>query len=318
MRILIAEYAVGGGAKSSSLLKEGQAMLATLQKSFEQAGHEVLSPVAEPDFEAAMARLASECDAGMVIAPDDKLAGLTRILESRTVNLGSPAAAVARCADKLVATELLRANGILAPRIYTRAELAELEEGAELQYVRKPRFGCASDDIFVVHQSALAALPAAPDPEVLITEFIAGTDISSSSIVGRDAVLPLTINQQYIRKEGARLRYAGGMVPYALPPETAHEVLQISARVARLLGCAGYVGIDFVLDSANRAYVVDVNPRPTTSLVGIARVLNYNIADLLLRAKWGRLPNAAEIRTAGRYVFTLPELRWNGARPETL
>ncbi len=305
MRILIAEYAVGGGAKSSSLLKEGQAMLSTLQESFEQAGHEVLSPVAEPDFEAAVARLSSECDAGMVIAPDDKLAGLTRILESHTVNLGSPSAAVARCADKLMTTELLRANGILAPRIFTRAELSEFEDGAELQYVRKPRFGCASDDVFVVLKSALAALPAAPDREVLITEFIAGTDISSSSIVGRSAVLPLTINQQYIRRDGARLRYAGGVVPYALARETANEVMQISARAARLLGCAGYVGIDFVLDSANRAYVVDVNPRPTTSLVGIARVLNFNIAELLLRAKWGRLPSAAEIRTEGRYVFTL-------------
>lgn len=307
MRILIAEYAVGGGAKSSSLLAEGQAMLSTLQASFEQAGHEVLSPVAEPDFEAAVARLSRECDAGMVIAPDEQLAGLTRVLESHTVNLGSPSAAVARCADKLTATELLRANGILAPRIYSWAELSELEDDAEpeQQYVRKPRFGCASDDVFVVRKSALAALPAAPDREVIITEYIAGTAISSSIIVGRSAVLPLTINEQYIQQDGARLRYAGGVVPYALARATANEVMQISARVARLLGCAGYVGIDFVLDSANRAYVVDVNPRPTTSLVGIARILNYNIADLLLRAKWGTLPSAAEIRTEGRYVFTL-------------
>jgi predicted ATP-grasp superfamily ATP-dependent carboligase len=48
-----------------------------------------------------------------------------------------------------------------------------------------------------------------------------------------------------------------------------------------------------------------VNPRPTTSLVGIARILNYNIAELLVRAKLGTLPSAAEIRTEGRYVFTL-------------
>jgi hypothetical protein len=307
MRILIAEYAVGGGAKSSSLLEEGQAMLSTLKESFEQAGHEVLSPIAEPDFEAAVARLSRECDAGIIIAPDEQLAGLTRVLESNTVNLGSPSAAVARCADKLTTTELLRADGILVPRIYSRAELSsELEDDAEQQYVRKPRFGCASDDIFVVRKSALAELPSAPDREVIITEFISGTDISSSSIVGRSAVLPLTINQQYIRKDGARLRYAGGVVPYAIARETANEVMHISERVARLLGCKGYVGIDFVLNSANRAYVVDVNPRPTTSIVGIARILNYNIAELLVRAKLGTLPSAAEIRTEGRYVFTLP------------
>lgn len=305
MRILIAEYAVGGGAKSSSLLAEGQAMLATLRASFEQVGHEVLSPVAEPDFEAAVARLSQECDAGMVIAPDEQLADLTRVLESNTVNLGSPAAAVARCADKLSTTELLRAAGILVPRIYSPAELSEFEDDAERQYVRKPRYGCGSADVFVVRKSALAELPPAPEREVIITEYIPGTAISSSIIRGRSAVVPLSVNEQYIRQEGSRLRYAGGAVPAAIARETAQEVLDLSERVAHLLGCAGYVGIDFVLTDANRAYVVDVNPRPTTSLVGIARILTHNIADLLLRAKLGTLPSAAEIRTEGRYVFTL-------------
>jgi predicted ATP-grasp superfamily ATP-dependent carboligase len=40
---------------------------------------------------------------------------------------------------------------------------------------------------------------------------------------------------------------------------------------ARALGLSGYAGIDLVVGDLPR--VVDVNPRPTTSIVGIAKVM---------------------------------------------
>jgi predicted ATP-grasp superfamily ATP-dependent carboligase len=305
MKILVAEYAVGGGANGASLLWEGQAMLSTLTGGFEALGHEVLAPVAAPDFEAAVDRLSKESDAGIVIAPDERLSGLTKVLESNTVNLGCPSDAVARCADKLRTTKLLSAGDILVPRILASPELSELNGDTTQQYVRKPRYGCASEDIFVVARNGLAELPSSPDRADIITEFIQGDDLSSSLIVGNTAVLPLTINKQYVRKDGVRLRYEGGCVPYAIDREAAAEVMRISERAATLLGCKGYLGIDFVLDRAGRPYVVDVNPRPTTSIVGIARVLNFNVADLILRARFGTLPSAAELHTTGRFVFSL-------------
>ena len=51
MKILVAEYAVGGGeGKNASLLREGKAMLSTLKDGFERIGHEVAYPEAETNF----------------------------------------------------------------------------------------------------------------------------------------------------------------------------------------------------------------------------------------------------------------------------
>ena len=103
MKILVAEYAVGAGI--SEFMLEGRVMLGTLVQSFVNCGHEVLYPtsgtlintgtaVRIENFENSIAYLSRNCDAGLVIAPDEILGDLTEILEENTANLGSPADAV--------------------------------------------------------------------------------------------------------------------------------------------------------------------------------------------------------------------------------
>jgi hypothetical protein len=307
MRILVAEYAVGGGkGKSISLLREGKAMLSTLKSGFERMDHEVIYPDAETDFEAAVDKLSKESDAGIVIAPDDKLFVLTELLESNTVNLGCPSNSVKICADKMRTSTMLSEGGIPVPRIVS---VEEVERNEEQRYVSKPRYGCASENVFILNgkkpREALSFYDNDSPDYNIITEFITGDDISGSIIVGDSSVLPLTINKQFIMTEGGRMRYAGGFVPYSMGREAESEIMRISRKVVTMLHCRGYVGIDFVLGEDGTAYVVDVNPRPTTSIVGIAKVLNYEVTDLILRAKFGTLPIAEDVKTEGRFVFDL-------------
>lgn len=305
MRILVAEYAVGGGkGKSVSLLREGKAMLSTLKSGFERMDHEVIYPEAETDFEAAVDKLSKESDAGIVIAPDDKLSELTELLESNTVNLGCPSDSVKICTDKMRTSKILSEEGIPVPRIVS---VEEVERNEEQRYVSKPRYGCASENVFILKgKNPRDALSFYDSPDYnIITEFITGDDISSSIIAGKSSVLPLTINKQFIRTEGERMRYAGGFVPYSIRREAESEIMRISRKLVTMLHCRGYVGIDFVLGEDGTAYVVDVNPRPTTSIVGIAKVLNYEVTDLILRAKFGTLPMEGDVKTEGRFVFDL-------------
>jgi predicted ATP-grasp superfamily ATP-dependent carboligase len=303
MKILVAEYAVGGGEESDSLLREGQAMLSTLKIGFERSGHKVVYPEAETDFKAAVERLSKESDAGIVIAPDDKLYSLTMLLESNTVNLGCPSEFVKICTDKLRTSEMLSAEGIPVPRVVPVGVVVGNEEQ---RYVSKPRYGCASENVFILdgrnHHEVLSRYDSS---DYIITEFIRGEDISSSVIAGKTSILPLTINKQLIRRDGEHLRYDGGYVPYFMDREAESAIMRISELVVTKLHGTGYVGIDFVMAEDGKAYVVDVNPRPTTSIVGIAKVLNYEVADLMLRAKFGTLPLPEDVKTEGRFVFNL-------------
>ncbi len=298
----MAEYAVGGGkGRDGSFLREGKAMLTTLRRSFERIGNEVVYPEAEDDFEAAVDKLSKESDAGIVIAPDDRLCELTDLVESNTVNLGCPSECVKICADKMESTKILKDRGIPVPRIVLDSEMGK---GV---YVRKPRYGCASENVYILNGKGNHEDVSFYDDnqDYIVTEFIKGEDISSSVVVGGSSVLPLTINKQFIRMEGERLRYEGGLVPYFVGLDVEREIRSISKKVVTMLHCNGYVGIDFVLGDDGAAYVVDINPRPTTSIVGIAKVLNYEVAELILRAKFGTLPLEEAVKTEGRFILNL-------------
>jgi tyramine---L-glutamate ligase len=55
-----------------------------------------------------------------------------------------------------------------------------------------------------------------------------------------------------------------------------------------------------------RPRAVDVNARPTTSIIGIARVMKEEIGELMLRARFGGLPE--KVHVDGGYVFRKEDL----------
>jgi predicted ATP-grasp superfamily ATP-dependent carboligase len=284
MKILLAEYSVCAGLKT--LAGEGRAMLETLRRSFEAAGCTVLVP---RDFEADLLDLSYKSDCFLVIAPDAILDKYTAGLEKNCINLGCPSRVVRLCADKQETTETLLHNGIPAPGLVH-------EKGVKC--VVKPRYGCDAEGIFVS--------PGPVEREGFIsTEYIEGEHLSVS-LIGGKTMLPLTLNKQHIRVvEGngiAFIEYDGNEVPYEHPAK--QEILDVAVRAGQMLGCKGLFGIDVVY--SGRPYVVDVNPRPTTAVLALDKVLDANIADLILKAHFGMLPDSVNVK--GHYSFTKSDL----------
>ncbi len=295
MKIMVAEYAVGAGVREFML--EGRAMLNALANSFISCGHEVLYPtyglkldagtaVEADDFKKAIENISKECDAGLVIAPDEMLGDFTQIVEDNTVNLGCPPDAVSLCADKLECTRELKKEKIPVPETIGSG----VYNG---NYIIKPRFGCASEGI---HRSNAGSLK----EDFIATKFIKGDHLSVSIITGRTQ-LALTVNRQLIEVND-EISYKGGIVPYYC--DRNDEIIEVAKKTAKVLGCKGYAGVDIVL--GDKPYVVDVNPRPTTSIIGINKVMKDKIADLILKARFGELPERVKI--TGTFTFRKDEL----------
>jgi predicted ATP-grasp superfamily ATP-dependent carboligase len=285
MKILLAEYSICAGLQA--LAVEGRAMLDALKRSFEMAGCNVSIP---EDFQDSLRKLSKECDCFLLIAPDDMLERYTAMIEGRCINLGSSAKVARLCADKQETTELLLYNGIPAPRIVH-------EKGVKC--VVKPRYGCGSEGIFIS--------PGPVERDGLIsTEYIEGEHLSVS-LIGGNTVLPLTLNRQHIRRYESSgvsyLDYDGNEVP--CNHDAKDEIIEVACRAGKVLGCRGLFGIDIVY--GDRPYVVDVNPRPTTAVIALSRVLDDNIAELILKARFGTLPE--KVKTRGSYSFTKKDLR---------
>ncbi len=258
-------------------------MLAVLRESFGRCGYEVVHP-GSGDFLTEIARLAPQCDVGLVIAPDHLLFTCTSVLERLTHNIGCGSMNAAICANKKRSAAILSRNGIAVP-----------EEAAAGLRVVKPEQGCAAQGVRLTDEE--------PGPGEFAQQFIDGEHLSVSLVGSRvvgDACtfytgkppLLLAINRQHISiDDQGKFHYHGGETPVI--HKRQDEIVDTATRTLNILGCQGYTGIDIVL--ADRPYVVDVNPRITTSIVGIAACMAEEIADILVAASKGGGPDAVHL-----------------------
>jgi len=302
---MVAEYAVGAG-ESGTILLEGKAMLNMLVNSFMASGHNVIYPTSGPvlstgtavktdDLEQTIESLAGKCDAGLVIAPDELLEDLTRLVEKNTMNLGCPSGSVRLCADKLSTSEVLTKAAIKVPRT-AGVEDRDVFAPGEMVVI-KPRWGCASEDTALITYDKSTHIPEG----FVLTEYIEGEHLSASLIAADNILLPLSVNRQNIIIDST-IQYNGSVVGIDSGRNT--EVFETAQCSARVLGCSGYVGVDIVL--ADEPWVVDVNPRPTTSIIGIDRVMDAKLGELIIQARFGGLPES--VRLKGEFAFTKADL----------
>jgi tyramine---L-glutamate ligase len=275
MKALIAEYTMH---HDPGLAREGKAMYDVLSRSFTRCGYEVASP-GPGEFSEEIGRLAPSCDVGLVIAPDHLLSRFTLAMETVTHNLGCGSMNVAVCADKQHAGKILASHGIPVPETVTKG-----------RRVVKPVSGCGAQGVRITEDP--------PGPGEFGQEYIEGEHFSVSIVAGRlvgEACLyytgapaaALALNRQSIEVTGdGRFHYCGGETPVHHPMEK--EIVDTALQSITVLGCQGYAGVDVVV--ADKVYVVDVNPRITTSIVGIAATMKEEIAEILVRASKGEPP----------------------------
>ena len=303
MKILVAEYASALGLGGTVEL-EGRAMLAALVKSFARSGHDVVYPTGGPELDEGQgvlikteedfeALLVEKADAGLLIAPDGMQPHLLQILERNMVNLGASPAAAALAADKLLCTKALAQAGVPVAEIVEKPD--PVEKGCQ-RYVVKPRTGCGSEGVRITSYARAG-------PGEIVTRYHEGLHLSASFILGREGFLPLTINRQIMDFSGQGPKYQGSQVPYRTP--RADEIWAEAKKASEALTLHGYAGIDFVLGEEPRA--VDVNARPTSSIMGIVWVMKEEIGELILGARFGGLPK--EVHVEGEYVFRKQDLK---------
>ena len=286
MKALIAEYSM---YHDPALAPEGRAMFASLSASFSRCGYEVVTP-GQGDFYKEIEKLAPGCDVGLVIAPDHLLPHFTLALETSTHNLGCGSMNVAVCANKQRTGTILASHGIAVPE--------EQEEGLR---VVKPVSGCGAMGVRLTRDPV--------GQGEFGQRFIEGENYSvsvvGSRVVGEACLyftgeppVALALNRQHIEidPEG-KFHYRGGETPASHPRE--HEIKETAINAVKTLGCQGYAGVDVVV--ADRVYVVDVNPRITTSIVGITACMSEEIADVLIRASKGE--TIGELHFSGHACF---------------
>jgi predicted ATP-grasp superfamily ATP-dependent carboligase len=134
-----------------------------------------------------------------------------------------------------------------------------------------------------------------------VQEFLKGEPVSVSLLCTDTQTLSISLNKQNITlatPNGASC-YLGGAMPF--DHNLKQEAFQAAEQVVSCFsGLKGYVGVDMILTNTGPV-VLDVNPRLTTSFVGLCRTLNFNFANAIVNAALkNSLPS--ETTFSNRYV----------------
>lgn len=256
------------------------------------------------------ARLAAECDATFVIAPEfnNILAARCRLVESLGGRLVGPGStAVELCGDKLRLAE-----HFLASRIRTiETQLFDFDQAVRPEFpypiVIKPRDGAGSQGTYLLR----TPLELESLRQFLLDEPLLKRAICQPYVPGRacsvallrpeagEPAAPLIPCEQILSSDG-RFHYEGGVVPARVADP---EPLLRAARAAvdSVPQLQGYVGVDLILPDAGAPIVVEINPRLTTSYLGYRELSHDNLVERILFPE--RTRGAVRWR-AGQWTFT--------------
>jgi predicted ATP-grasp superfamily ATP-dependent carboligase len=323
LKIFVYEHVSGGGYAgqdiSPSVLAEGFGMLRCIVEDFKVAGHEVtvlidsrlskLNPLLDADctekisnlndLEKVFINISKINDAIYVIAPETEqtLQSFVELAEQTGKNsLNCKSCTIKKVADKTVLSEVLQKLGVSPKTVILGMDdgLDKIKETIKktigYPLILKPADGVGCSGLSLVIREtqlseAIKKISAVSMCKCFIAqEFIKGQAASVSLLSTGKKAKAISLNKQdiYLAGSDATSSYEGGEVPFE--NWLKQEAFEIAEKVVETFSdLKGYVGVDFVF-TEHKPFVVDVNPRLTTSYIGLRKVARFNVAKALVDA----------------------------------
>lgn len=313
MRVLIFEFVMGGGffslpdqpLPSGSLLKEGAAMAAALVSDLARLSadidltvfrdHRLRSLVDWPNSsfqnvtsDADVKRgLSQASDVAIVIAPESggmlrKTCQLAR--PTAKLLLNAPDEFLAWAANKHETVLWLSAHNVPCPAGQLVCDREQtLSKELIFPLVAKPNDGCGSQGVTLVRCRDQLDRVVQPGTVWRVEQYIGGRPASVAAICGQGQVHWLQpcwqlLNPPDFTYNGCRL---------VDEPDLQHRAWRLVSGIeARLRHAVGFVGVDIVLGEpvdGSADYVIEVNPRLTTSYVCLSRSTRKNLLEAMIR-----------------------------------
>ena len=153
----------------------------------------------------------------------------------------------------------------------------------------------------------------------ILQEYIDGEDLSASIINSVCSKKPETMNLIILSINAQNVKfkdsvndsiYLGGFTPVA-DYELLKNSLEKILKNMDLSSFQGYFGIDFIKKADNSIHFIEINPRLTTSYIGIRNILEYNPLEVIFNRDKPSL-NLNRLPHQGFSKFNQLELKYVG------
>jgi len=340
LEVCVYEHVSGGGYAGQKLpswgLAEGYSMLTTLLEDFKSLGCKVSTLLdrrvkaeglkadvvkkvgSSLEVKGTLEDLASKADVTMIVAPEHggALPRLVRLAEKHSpAVLNCPSTFFKKFPGKAEILEALKTGSVRTPEtlvLESPESSASLEGWRWFPAVVKPSLGAGCLGLSLalnrsqLEEAVKHAWKASPS-KILVQKFVEGMHGSLLLLANGSKAKVLSLNLQILdfTQETGEVKYLGGLTPLRLKESAAVVSEGLKAAETLISSLQGFIGIDFVL-AEGEPWILEVNPRTTTSYLGLRKTLKDNPAKMLLEACLkGRLPK--EIRTEGFAVYMRAE-----------
>ena len=320
MRVFVWEFITGGGLLDEgshepfpdSLLREGSAMIRALAEDFRAIEGTRVSAIVDHRLEYSFlaecattrvmtaqetideaAKHTAAADWTIVIAPEfsGHLLCWRRFVEAhRGRVLGPGTDVIELCGDKQATVEHLTAAGVPVSQGRLLRAGDAWPTDVECPAVLKPRYGAGSQGIRLFHDCP-TDVAAGVVEDLRLERYCPGLAVSATFLGGPAGIVSLPPCVQRLSDDGS-FRYLGGATP--LEPALARRATVLARRaVESLPPFLGYLGVDLVLgdDPAGTGdVVIEINPRMTTSYVGLRAATTSNLAKAMLLVATAKSP----------------------------
>lgn len=233
-----------------------------------------IAPIEAGNHSARLIELAGQADYTVLIAPETSgtLSALIRKLEATGARtIGCSADAVELAGNKPRLGDWLRERGVATPLCRAIVPAEGLPGDFLYPAVLKPIDGAGSVDTYWI--SDRDSLPSAARAMAagMLQPFHDGTPMSASFLVAADQrAWLIALGRMRVTVHQGRFVYQGGVLPVRCPDALS----RLYEAISSVPGLRGFVGVDFLWDRRRgEATILEINPRVTTSYVGLSRVL---------------------------------------------
>ena len=207
-----------------------------------------------------------------------KLYDYAKFLEENKINMIlSDSKTIKICSDKYEFYKFISNNKLNTIKTYLK--YTKNMDGKK--FVIKDRYGVGCSYVKITKDINKFTI----NSNNIIQDYIAGQDYSVSVFFTREGFKLLTINKQLIRINQNDQMYLSGII-VNIKHDCYIKIISIISKIKNIFpGLRGFVGIDLLVND-KEIFIIEINPRLTTSFVGVYDTLGINIIDLIINSRY--------------------------------
>ena len=223
---------------------------------------------------------------------------LAKPLEKMGVKVvGTGIEAIDRAEDRKLFEAIMREVGIPQPKAKA---VTDIEEGvaaaAEIGYpvLVRPSFVLGGRAMQIVgNEQALRhylhnAVEVNVDSPVLVDKYIMGKEAEVDAICDSEGNVFIPGIMEHVEHTGVHSGDSISVYPsFSLSPAVKQQMIDYTVRLGRAIGIVGLYNIQFIVDSEDKVYVIEVNPRSSRTVPFLSKSTNVPMAKIATRVMLG-------------------------------